>query len=693
MDPSASSYMTSGPQQAQGQPPFYPYDENAVNELLKRKRRKRTIKSCYPCRTRKVKCEPSARGDACVQCIRRDHADLCQLPVDQMQQRRGFRIDFETNNQSPEASPVLGQQLLNVAAAGSGGNFVSTGSVDVGQPEATSNSQAARLQSLEEEISALRADLARGGVIGSNRNHTGEGGPYTAISPLTNSQDVYSPSQSRPPSLKRGGRQVVENATGARIYLGSDAEPALLLGCRHDVDYGMPGLDTLGQLAPTTYPFANIWRPEVSLSEIFQTLPSDSDVMRYWQVYRDSVYPFYPVLVDIEKFEVDLCNFLDDTISRENAFTSNPNIDISWLSLLFAVLASGAQFSNDSSKDRDLRSKVFVCSSFQCLRAANLFYTSSADQIQTLLLLGNCIRNNPNTNAAWILVGTTARLAQSIGLHEQSVSSDDISPSNALDEYQKSRLWWMVVWQDTHLSFSYDRPQSSMVMNRNIPYSSPSTYDRSFVDSILTLCWIIRDRAHRNLINGEVDASVETTLSYKRSLEDIFRDASPFLTDKASCKTLQNHLERLALGIHVGYVICRICRLCVERTSASSQMHAQILSDCSERAMHVVENFLDLRRLAANVCRSWGFVQNAVSCAVMLGMSTGEPEARYLQTKPLVERLIGVLERDEKESQWRDNDTNIRHSGPYSRALIALRKVYGLETRDELTELDQIDLH
>ena len=241
-----------------------------------------------------------------------------------------------------------------------------------------------------------------------------------------------------------------------------------------------------------------------------------------------------------------------------------------------------------------------------------------------------------------------------------------------------------MVWQDTHLSFSYDRPQSSMSRSSHIPYSSNPS-DRSFVDSILTLCWIIRDRAQRNTPDGEVDASIDTTLVYKERLEGIFHDASPFLTDRSRCRTLQNHLERLALNIHVGYIICRICRLCVERTSEPTEMHSQLLVNCNARAEKVVESFLDLRRLSANVCRSWGFVQNAVSCAVMLGLSA--------QSRPLIERFVAVLEKDDKESQWRDTDTNIRTSGPYSRALVALRRVCAVGPGEDLTEIDQIDLH
>jgi hypothetical protein len=55
----------------------YPYDTAHVSELLKRKRRVRGIKSCFPCRHRKVRCDGSF---PCVSCLKRGHPELCRLP-------------------------------------------------------------------------------------------------------------------------------------------------------------------------------------------------------------------------------------------------------------------------------------------------------------------------------------------------------------------------------------------------------------------------------------------------------------------------------------------------------------------------------------------------------------------------------------------------------------------------------------
>lgn len=46
-----------------------------------------------------------------------------------------------------------------------------------------------------------------------------------------------------------------------------------------------------------------------------------------------------------------------------------------------------------------------VCSSFQCLRISNFFNNTDINQIQAMALIGQCLRNNLDTNSAWILMG------------------------------------------------------------------------------------------------------------------------------------------------------------------------------------------------------------------------------------------------------------------------------------------------
>lgn len=73
----------------------------------------------------------------------------------------------------------------------------------------------------------------------------------------------------------------------------------------------------------------------------------------YWQIYQACVYPYYPALVSLDEFSVSLFAFLDCSAEARAKTVST------WLGLLFALLACGAQFSDDPVEERELRSKVF----------------------------------------------------------------------------------------------------------------------------------------------------------------------------------------------------------------------------------------------------------------------------------------------------------------------------------------------
>ncbi|OQD94884.1 hypothetical protein PENSOL_c023G01911 [Penicillium solitum] len=379
------------------------------------------------------------------------------------------------------------------------------------------------------------------------------------------------------------------------------------------------------------------------------------------------------VLSHSDQFNISIFDFLDRRAAlASEANASLDDVDSSWLALLFAVLACGVQFSNDPIKERDLRSKVFICSSFQCLRISNFFNNTNLNQIQTMALIGHCLRNNLDTNSAWILMGSTMRLAQSIGLHEEKASSEFAGSST--DNYQRRRLWWMLVWQDTFLSFTYDRPPNIIDHSGAIPRAAESETGNAFAECIFSLCQVLLDRSRQ-----ENSTTVAATLAFKQRIEAIWGSTKPFLMHKSRCRTLQDHLERLALCIHINYGITRLCRLVIEpQASGGAASFAdvkELTSECLEYAAEAVRSFLDMHRLAATVCRSWAFVHNAVSCALTL-QKLGKNRD---QTHSLVSRLIAVLEQEERQSSWEDNDTNHRSFGPYSRASKALRETVNFE--------------
>ncbi|PKY02990.1 Zn(II)2Cys6 transcription factor [Aspergillus campestris IBT 28561] len=652
----------------------YPYDTGLVRELLKHKRKARGIRSCFPCRHRKVRCDGQV---PCGSCVRRSHPELCQVPT-------GLGSGGSAGSGSGG-----GPEQVSPGSTGTAGSVRGEPSLEVlndqplplplplPQPDPHTNTLISRLEKIEDQISSLKADL-----------RSAPPPPSTAGTTNTSPQSLPDPpsqghSQRPHATGKSPGRYFVEDATGATIFLGSHSDTPLTLGCRRASATGDAMIHDamMDQFVPRAYPFTNLWGPDASAREVCETLPEDGDVIRYWQAYQTTSYPFYPALVTIDQFGPALFSFLDRRAAPQSGLWQTEEPHPSWLALLFAVLACGVQFSDDPIKERDLRSKVLICSAFQCLRMSNFFNQTDLDQIQAMALIGHCQRNNLDTNSAWILMGATMRLAQSIGLHEPSLSSPPA------EQYQRNRLWWTLIWQDTFLSFTYDRPSSSITMNCPIPYT-PHTNGLTFSESIFTICSILRDRTRQDLSTSTTTTDpTQSALDAKRQLESLRDSVAPSLRSKSHCQSLQDHLERLALNIHLGYAISRLTRVYMgsslsnDPESDSETIPPAVAADAIHQAMQVIENFLDLHRFSASVCRSWAFVHNAVSCAISLRGLTARvrvPVAGLQGQDPdmLVRRLVAVLEKEEKESEWCDADTNVRYFGPYSRALKALREVY-----------------
>ncbi|KAE8371564.1 fungal-specific transcription factor domain-containing protein [Aspergillus bertholletiae] len=616
----------------------YPYDTAVVRQLLKNKRKTRGIRSCFPCRHRKVRCDGR---EPCSNCVKRGHSELCRVPTASGSEAR-----------APQPAPrhIQGPSELHLEALNN--------TIEEAQSQSSTDPSLliSKLEKIEDQIASLKADL-RAAVTASSQS------PRPGSEARTTGQ-----SRTRPAS-KSPGRYFVEDATGATIYLGSHSDTPLALGCRRASAAGDMMLHDalIDQFVPRTYPFTNLWGSEATAKNVCETLPDDSDIIRYWQVYQSIVYPFYPSLVTIDQFGPALFTFLDERAAPQEATAEELGPDSSWLALLFAVLACGVQFSDDPIKERDLRSKVLICSSFQCLRMSNFFNHTNLDQIQAMSLIGHCLRNNLDTNSAWILMGSTIRLAQSIGLHEASPALPEC------EQFHRNRLWWTLVWQDTFLSFTYDRPPSTITMSCPIPYRQHAD-GLSFQECVFTICNILLNKARQETA-GHLEDPQQSALKYKQQLEELWDDAAPLLTDKTRCISVQDHLERLALGVHLGYGICRLSRVYLSEVEPHSPLAHAAAMECTHRAMQAIESFLDLHRFSASVCRSWAFVHNAVSCAITLkGLATLPVEEKSPEL--LVRRLIAVLEKEEKDSEWCDADTNVRYFGPYSRALKALREIY-----------------
>lgn len=120
-----------------------------------------------------------------------------------------------------------------------------------------------------------------------------------------------------------------------------------------------------------TYPFVDLWSTDSSLHDVsglLQALPDDGLVEEFWVAYRDTACTIYPVVPDKAKFASNLKHMLYNRQQSRNSINAvDPHrpygVSVQWLSLLFAVLASGTQSTDRPAKERELTSQVYGTSS------------------------------------------------------------------------------------------------------------------------------------------------------------------------------------------------------------------------------------------------------------------------------------------------------------------------------------------
>lgn len=87
----------------------------------------------------------------------------------------------------------------------------------------------------------------------------------------------------------------------------------------------------------------------------YQSLPSDQEIVRLFEHFRRRVHPFHVILYNLNDLEEKICRLINTTNEAQSGNRAVSLEDSHWLSLLHAVLAAGAQFS-----DMDLQQRTTV---------------------------------------------------------------------------------------------------------------------------------------------------------------------------------------------------------------------------------------------------------------------------------------------------------------------------------------------
>ncbi|KAF2012192.1 hypothetical protein BU24DRAFT_435594 [Aaosphaeria arxii CBS 175.79] len=634
-----------------------------IDEILKRKRKAREYKACYPCRQRKVKCDQSV---PCKTCVVREHPELCS-----------YHPPSETH---PPAK-------RHTQSVGHNGNDFSNGMVHVHGGTVTLPREdweriCAKLQNAEKSLNELKTS------IGSITEVTPSTLPTNGFSPGTAGNTTLAataPIDSEQSHVRTQGVHTHNEYTGQTIHVGPSSVPALVMALgRGDTQW--PGVqDVLGKknMLPifgldnesATYPFVDLWGlPHGSImraNELANALPSDAECLSFFRCYRETAHVVYPAVADVESIESDLLLLL---INRASS-TAGPGVseeaiygkDFQWIGLLFAILAAGCQCSTLPRKERELTSQVYICCSFECLRFTNFLSHATLENIQTLLILGNVISNNMNAGVAWSLMGLTVRLSQTLGLHRLC------PPSTPLHhKLNRSKVWWALLWQDSLLSISYDRASSTTTIDHTVPLSphtAPGT--RTYVESMYRLCKVGLDIVReRQRPQNSHDALMRIT-EHRNELQEIMVDAADYLKDSRRCRSMRDQLEHWALYLHISYITSELCRPAVSPSTANLDLSKTLRKTCIDSLTNTVEAFLGLQNMTPFATRSWAAVHRSLSSALLLGI-LGE-QNRNERARGLLSNLIQVL------TDVTANVDPAELSAPITRSVAALERLLNLQ--------------
>ncbi|KAF3479737.1 uncharacterized protein GIQ15_06713 [Arthroderma uncinatum] len=634
--------------------------QSEIDAIIRTKRKVREPKACYPCHTRKVKCD---RNLPCDGCVKRDHADLCsyERPSKKRHVNTPPPPDTEDGARSLEGAGNVSVGDIEMHGMAADAERVSISKVEW-------ESVCSKLKDMECAMSSLRAEMER---VDANAMYQ----PQTAlVSPEPPIDQARLP-RDEPLSDREGIHAKNEYGNGT-VHLGSRSVLAYLLGgsSKEATQALLEGglLPKLGLDNETaTYPFIDLWSSDSSsydIKSVCAAIPDDKQCRMLFKYYRNIAAIIYPVLSDIErfeeKFELTLRNRAAFGISEnDNDEVSKPfGMPTAFIGLLFAVLAAGCQSSDMSGKERELTSQVYVCCSYQFLRATNFLSQPTLEAIQTLLIIGNVLSYNMNPGVSYVLLGMSLRMGMSLGLH---VESHKFSPTQ---QYARRVVWWATAWQDSHFSLSYDRPSAMAFSHPDVPYHPESQPGRrSYFETICQLISLTLNIVRSRMLSTGSQVAYSTIQTYRAELKRILADTAPYLRDPMRCTSLSQNVERLGLKLHSSYITSEICRPSLRQNADLNDATTIALrKDCITALSLTVEGYVELYSVNPQAARSWIGLQRAISSAFLLAV-VGESK-----TDPNIWTLLRRLEvvlterATEDDSSYISRKTGAGSSSPFA---------------------------
>ncbi|KAF7546658.1 hypothetical protein G7046_g9240 [Stylonectria norvegica] len=151
--------------------------------------------------------------------------------------------------------------------------------------------------------------------------------------------------------------------------------------------------------------------------------------------------------------------------------TSAPRASPAWLSLFFAVLATGSLFSPATQPNMFYQPAEFLEEAHKMIDPWNNDF--SLDNARALVLSAMCLNEMNLKSAAWCWLGNAVRVAQDLGLCSES------GPWPVIEGEMRRRTWWTIYILDRSLATELGRPV--LVADEDCDVSLPAGVDDQYI--------------------------------------------------------------------------------------------------------------------------------------------------------------------------------------------------------------------
>lgn len=335
-------------------------------------------------------------------------------------------------------------------------------------------------------------------------------------------------------------------------------------------------------------------------------------------MYESTLSSLFPFVPRYEALEALILTFLERSASVEASTDAKPDAylqpsDYGRVSVLCAMLACGAQMSDDSPGQRIETSRELAQHAFDFARLANFLLRPQCETIQAMLLLSFFLQNDGQADAAWSLLGTVSRLAMSIGLQRLSLASVETHETS-----DQAETWAVVECQDCILSICFDRP--AMTRSQDIVPEGPTDVTAthhvhaSCMKALVRLSnrWLTEPESKRR--------STAEICAYLERLDTIEAKSTDPEQNKLSRPNRRTLIERMTLQLYAGYLRGVMCRPALDKTNAlaGAPVTGDILHNATLAISRTMSAFIELSKLTKLPFRTWSMIHAGLSSAIMV---------------------------------------------------------------------------